>query len=86
MYQNGDGAPPPPAGDKFNTQKRFRERYLGRRIMSMGATGLTPGQKNFSIFEIELLAMCWALEHLKYYCLNADRIVVKTNNSPKRSL
>ena len=58
MFQNGDGPPPPPFGDESETEKKYSERSLGRRIMSMGATGLTPGQKNWSIFKIELLAEC----------------------------
>ena len=87
MYQNGDGStPPPPAEDESESEKNNRERPLRRRIVSMGATGLTQGQKNWSIFKIDLLAICWALEHSKYYCINAMRVIVKTNHTPKKGL
>ena len=52
----------------------------------MGATGLTPGQRNRSIFEIKLLAVCWALNHARYYCINAPQIIVCTDHSPLKGL
>ena len=52
----------------------------------MGATGLTPGQRNWSIFEVELLEVYWVLDHSKYYCLNAPRIIICTDHSPLKGL
>ena len=52
----------------------------------MGATGLTPGQKNWSIFETELLSVVWALEHARYYCIGAPKITVRTDHSPLKGL
>ena len=37
------------------------------KFIQLGATSLTPAQKNWSILEIELLGVIWALEHSWYY-------------------
>ena len=52
----------------------------------MGATGLTQGLKNWSMFKIELLAVCWALNHARYYCINALKIIIRTDHSPLKGL
>ena len=51
----------------------------------MGATGLTPGQKNWSIFKVKLLAICSAQEYSKYYYLNAEKVNMKTNHTPQKA-
>ena len=33
-----------------------------------------------------MLAACRALEHSEYYCLNADRIIIKTDHAPLKGL
>merc|ERR1712081_26155 len=48
--------------------------------------GLTPGQKNWSTFKIELLSVVWALEHARYYCIGALEITIKTDHSPLKGL
>ena len=52
LYQEGDGTTPPPAQPESESeeQSKCHERSLGRRIVSMGATGLTSVQRNWSIF------------------------------------
>merc|ERR1712081_161928 len=55
-------------------------------IVTLGATGLTPGQKNWSIFETELLAVVWALEHARYYVIGAPKVTIRTDHSPLKGL
>ena len=91
LFQPGDKETKENMEEKEKTEEEAEETKrkkepLGRNIVSMGATGLTPGQRNWSIFEIELLAVCWALNHACYYCINALKIIVRTDHSPLKGL
>ena len=52
----------------------------------MGVTGLTAGQHNWSIFEMELLAVCLSLEHARNYFLNADIVNICTDHAPLKDI
>ena len=61
LFQDGDEETAQTTeGESEETKRKKPHR---RRIVSMGATDLTPGQRNWYIFEVELLAVCWALNH-----------------------
>ena len=89
MFQPGDEETKDESGEtgeKGEEEPKQTKKNLGRRIITMGATGLTPGQKNWSTFEIELLSVVWALEHARYYCIGAPKITIKTDRSPLKGL
>ena len=48
----------------------------------MSSTGLKPNQKNWSIVEIELLAVVWSLEHTGYYTLANPDVHIITDHNP----
>merc|ERR1712081_19270 len=89
LFQPGDEETKDESGEtneKGEEGTKKTKKNLGHRIITMGATGLTPGQKNWSIFETELLCVVWALEHARYYCIGAPKITIKTDHSPLKGL
>ena len=78
LFQPGDEETKEFKEEEPEETKR-KKKPLGRNIVSMGATGLTPGQHKWSIFEIELLAVCLVLDHARYYCLKAPRNIIHTD-------
>ena len=65
LLQEGDEPAPPPPTEK--EKKEGGRKCLGTKLIQLDATGLSPAQKNWSISEIELLVVVWALEHSKFY-------------------
>ena len=51
------------------------------RVIQMGSTGLTKSQHNYSVNELEMLSIQWALEKLKIYTVGEQKVVVLTDNS-----
>ena len=49
-----------------------------------GSTSLTPAQTNYSVTEIELLAILWALEKTAFYTKGAPVIKVYSDHSASR--
>ena len=47
----------------------------------MGSTGLTKSQFNYSVNELEMLSIQWALDKLKVYTVGEQKVVVLTDNS-----
>ena len=62
-------------------QKRSKE-VEKRSIVQMSSTSLKPNQKNWSIVEIELLAIVWSLEHSGYYTLANPDVHIITDHNP----
>ena len=61
LFQEG-GKPPPPPSTENSTDEEKKEGWrkcLGRVLIQLGATGLTPEQKNWSRLDIELLGTVW---------------------------
>ena len=48
----------------------------------MSSTGLKPNQHNWSIVEIELLTVVWALEHSRYYMIANPDVHIITDHNP----
>ena len=89
LFQPGDDETKKESGesnDKRDEGEKQTKKNLGHRIITMGATGLTPGQKNWSIFETELLSVVWALEHARYYVIGAPKVTIRTDHSPLKGL
>ena len=62
-------------------KEKAKKEVEKRSIIQMSSTGLKPNQVNWSITELEMLAVVWSLEHSKYYTLaNPDVHIITDHN------
>ena len=50
------------------------------RIVARGSTGLTDAHKQYAMVELEVAAITYALEHSRFFSLDAKDIIVHTDH------
>ena len=55
-------------------------------MVTCGSTSLTPAQKNYSILELEMSAIVYALTNARHWLVGAPNIDIYTDHSPLKQI